>query len=136
MLRQALRQGVGLGLLLLAASAVGCGPRTESGAGGAKPTIQNSGSDTMVNLAQAWAEEYATVEPSVSVEVSGGGSGTGIAALINGTVDIANSSRKMEPDEIAKAKEHSSKEPREYVVGHDALAVYVYKDNPIAEATI
>src|SRR5215475_2687063 len=56
----------------------------------ARPVIQNIGSDTMVNLAQAWAEEYAVVEPAVSVEVSGGGTGTGVAALINGTADIAN----------------------------------------------
>jgi len=136
MSRRALRQPLGLALLLLAASALGCGPRSEPGTGGAKPTIQNSGSDTMVNLAQAWAEEYAKVDPLVSVEVSGGGSGTGIAALINGTVDIVNSSRKMEPEEIAKAKEHTGKEPREHVVGHDALAVYVHKDNPLAEAMI
>jgi len=61
-----------------------------------KTVIQNTGSDTMVNLAQAWAEEYAEVDPMVSVEVSGGGTGTGIAALINGTVDIANCSRRIE----------------------------------------
>src|SRR5262245_59242695 len=57
-----------------------------------RSVIQNIGSDTMVNLAQAWAEEYATVEPAISVEVSGGGTGTGVAALINGTADIANCS--------------------------------------------
>jgi ABC-type phosphate transport system substrate-binding protein len=62
--------------------------------GRARLVIQNIGSDTMVNLAQAWAEEYAAVEPVVSVEVSGGGAGTGVAALINGTADIANCSRQ------------------------------------------
>jgi phosphate transport system substrate-binding protein len=98
--------------------------------------IQNSGSDTMVNLAQAWAEAYAKVDPSVSVEVSGGGSGTGIAALINNTVDIANCSRQMKPEEIEMAKENTGKEPREFVVGYDALAVYVHKDNPLSEITI
>ncbi len=118
------------------AFAFGCGPRSETQTGGAKPTIQNAGSDTMVNLAQAWAEEYAKVDPSVSVEVSGGGSGTGIAALINGTVDVANSSRKLEPDEAAKAEEHTGREPHEYIVGYDALAVYVQKDNPLEEITI
>ena len=71
----------------------GCGQKSEETTSG-KLIIQNMGSDTMVNLAQAWAEEYATIKPSVSVEVSGGGSGTGIAALINGTVDIANCSRR------------------------------------------
>ena len=90
----------------------------------------------MVNLAQAWAEEYANVEPTVSVEVSGGGSGTGIAALIEGTVDIANCSRRFEPQEIEQAKKNTGKEPREFMVGYDALAVYVHKDNPLEEITL
>jgi phosphate transport system substrate-binding protein len=102
----------------------------------ARTIIQNAGSDTMVNLAQAWAEAYSTVDPAVSVEVSGGGSGTGIAALINGTVDIANCSRKMEPAEVEKARQNSGREPEEFTVGHDALAIYVHKDNPLNEITI
>lgn len=101
-----------------------------------KTVIQNSGSDTLVNVAQAWAEEYAKHVPTVSVEVSGGGSGTGIAALINGTVDIANCSRQMEPQEIAKAKANTGKEPKEFLVGHDALAVFVHQDNPIKEISL
>jgi len=101
-----------------------------------KTVIQNTGSDTMVNLAQAWAEEYAAVEPTVSVEVSGGGTGTGIAALINGTVDIANCSRRVEPQEIAQAKKNTGKEPHEYTVGYDALAVYVHRNNPLQEITL
>jgi len=117
---------------------IGCGKKAEDQEtdGADKTVIQNSGSDTMVNLAQAWAEEYAHIEPSVSVEVSGGGSGTGIAALINGTVDIANCSREMEPEEIEKAKQNTGKEPQEFTVGYDALAVYVHKDNPLKEITI
>lgn len=102
----------------------------------AKTVIQNTGSDTMVNLAQAWAEEYATVEPGVSVEVSGGGSGTGIAALIEGNVDLANCSRTVEPQEIAQAKKNTGKEPREFKVGYDALAVYVHKSNPLEQVTL
>ena len=90
----------------------------------------------MVNLAQAWAEAYAEVDPAVSVEVSGGGSGTGVAALINGTVDIANSSRKLEESERAKATQNTGKEPQEYMVGYDALAVFVHKDNPMEEITL
>jgi len=101
-----------------------------------KVVIQNTGSDTMVNLAQAWAEEYATVEPTVSVEVSGGGSGVGIAALIEGAVSIANCSRKFEPQEIEQAKKNTHKEPREFLVAHDALAVYVDKNNPLNEITL
>jgi len=98
--------------------------------------IQNTGSDTMVNLAQAWAEEYAKVDSAVSVEVSGGGSGTGIAALINGTVDIANCSRRFEPREIEQAKRNTGKEPREFMVGYDALAIYVHKGNPLEEIAL
>lgn len=116
---------------------IGCGKKNEDGSTPAeKVSIQNSGSDTIVNLAQAWAEAYAEVDPSVSVEVSGGGSGTGIAALINGTVDIANSSRKLEEGEFAKATQNTGKEPQEFMVGYDALAVYVHKDNPLDEITI
>ena len=60
---------------------------------GDQRSIQNKGSDTLVNVALAWAEAYREIEPDVSIAVTGGGSGTGIAALINGTVDIANASR-------------------------------------------
>jgi len=86
---------IAFGLILF-----GCSKKEGGESTSDKIVIQNQGSDTMVNLAQAWAEEYAMINPGVSVEVSGGGSGTGIAALINGTVDIANTSRKMKPAEI------------------------------------
>ena len=109
--------------------------KTTEGSGG-KTMIQDTGSDTMVNLAQAWAEAYAKVEPTVSVEVSGGGSGTGIAALSSGTVDIANCSRRFEQQEIETAKKNTGKEPREFMVGYDALAVYVSKNNPLNEITL
>jgi phosphate transport system substrate-binding protein len=117
----------------------GCGGGTgESGSTGdaGKFIIQNQGSDTMVNLAQAWAEKYAAINPNVSVEVSGGGSGTGIAALINGTVDIANCSRTMKPEEVERAKQNTGKEPIQYIVGYDALAVYVHQNNPLDEISI
>jgi phosphate transport system substrate-binding protein len=123
-----------LGLAVLTAGAA-CKKKDAPGQGSsaAKATsIQNIGSDTMVNLAQAWAEEYAKVEPGVSVEVSGGGSGVGVAALINGTAEIANSSRKLEPEEEAKAKA-AGHEPKEFLVGYDGLAIYVHKDNPLTE---
>ncbi len=92
--------------------------------------IQNKGSDTLVNVAQAWAEEYNAVNSDVAVAVSGGGSGTGIAAMINGTVDIANASRSMKKKELKKAQE-MGQNPVEHVVGYDALAVFLHKDNPI-----
>ena len=119
----------------------GCGQSPSSGldSGGssaAKATIQNKGSDTMVNLAQAWAEEYKKVAPDVDVEVSGGGSGVGIAALEKGTIDIANASRNMKQEEIETAKKNTGKEPKEFIVGYDALAIYVHKDNPLNEITL
>jgi phosphate transport system substrate-binding protein len=97
--------------------------------------IQNKGSDTMVNLAQAWAEEYHKVYPSVAVAVSGGGSGTGIAALINNTVDIANASRELKAEEKEKIKQGTQKDAVEHVIAYDALAIYVHKDNPMAKIT-
>jgi phosphate transport system substrate-binding protein len=109
---------------------------TQPAAAAAASTIQVKGSDTMVNLAQAWAEEYKKVSPSVNVEVAGGGSGVGIAALIKGTVDIANSSRNMKPQEIDQAKKNTGKDAKELIVGHDALAIYVSKNNPLNEITI
>jgi len=101
----------------------------------ARTVIQNKGSDTLVNVAQAWAEEYQKVKPDVAVAVSGGGSGTGIAAMINGTVDIANASRKMKDKEIKMAKDRGQN-PIEHIVGYDALAVYIHADNPASELSI
>ncbi|MCU7934072.1 MAG: phosphate ABC transporter substrate-binding protein [Candidatus Thiodiazotropha sp. (ex Dulcina madagascariensis)] len=91
--------------------------------------IQNKGSDTLVNVAQAWAEAYRDVDANVAVAVSGGGSGTGIAAMINGTVDIANASRKMKSKEVEMAK-GKGQNPIEHVVGYDALAVFIHNNNP------
>ena len=96
--------------------------------------IQNKGSDTLVNVAQAWAEAYGSVKPSIAVAVTGGGSGTGISALINGTVDIANSSREMRESEI-QAAEARGIHPVEHIVGYDALAIFLHPDNPIDEFT-
>ena len=121
------------GLCLLQA---GCGPSPGGEGTAPKMTIQNKGSDTMVNLAQAWAEEYHKVAPDVEVEVSGGGSGVGIAALEKGTIDIANASRNMKPEEIETAKKNTGKAPKEFIVGYDALAIYVNKDNPLNEITL
>lgn len=105
------------------------------GGGSSRTVIQNKGSDTLVNVAQAWAETYKEVDPTTVVAVTGGGSGTGISAMINGTVDLANSSRKMKDEEIEAARGNGV-EPVEWVVGHDALAVFVHRDNPIEVLTI
>ncbi|NNG13035.1 MAG: PstS family phosphate ABC transporter substrate-binding protein [Halobacteria archaeon] len=101
----------------------------------ARTLIQNKGSDTLVNVAQAWAEAYPEVNPDVAVSVSGGGSGTGIAAMINGTVDIANASRKMKEKEM-KLAQKNGQNPIEHVVGFDALAVFVHKDNPVKSLSL
>ena len=102
---------------------------------GTQRAIQNKGSDTLVNLALAWAEAYQSVAPETTIAVTGGGSGTGIAALINGTVDVANASRKMKEKEIAAA-EANGIQPIEFTVAIDALAVVVHPDNPVSELTI
>jgi phosphate transport system substrate-binding protein len=110
-----------------------------SGQQAAKPAntvIQNKGSDTMVNVAQVWAEEYRKVAPNVEVEVSGGGSGVGLAALLKGAVDIANASRDIKPSESEQAAKNTGKQPVGFTVGFDALAVYVHKDNPLTEITL
>ncbi len=105
------------------------------GGGQDRQVIQNKGSDTLVNVAQAWAEAYQTVDPATVVAVSGGGSGTGIAALINGTVDIANASRAMKDKEVELAKDHGH-DPVQHIVGYDALAVYLHADNPLTDISI
>jgi phosphate transport system substrate-binding protein len=101
----------------------------------ARTVIQNKGSDTLVNVAQAWAEEYQKLDSELAIAVTGGGSGTGIAALINGTVDIANSSREMKAKEIDLARGRGQN-PVEHIVGYDALAVFLHMDNPIDSFSI
>jgi phosphate transport system substrate-binding protein len=97
--------------------------------------IQNKGSDTIVNLALAWAERYQTIKPEVRISVTGGGSGTGLAALINGTVDLANASRAIKPEEIAEAKSKGF-DPVETIVARDAIAVIVNPHNPVQRLTL
>jgi len=125
-------------VILLCISVTACEKKEQDDAisSPGKVTIQNCGSDTMVVLAQAWAEHYAKIKPSVSVEVSGGGSGTGIAALINGTADFANCTRPMTKEEIRMAESNTGKKIQEYLVGYDALAIYIHKDNPLDEISI
>ena len=118
-----------IGALATSAILVACG------GGQDRQVIQNKGSDTLVNVAQAWAEAYQLVDPTTVVAVSGGGSGTGIAALINGTVDIANASRAMKDKEIKLAQD-SGQDPIKHIVGYDALAVYLHADNPLSDISI
>lgn len=126
-------------LAVLAASvilAVSCGT-TPAASTASQPAayIQNKGSDTIVNLALAWAERYQQEQPSVRISVTGGGSGTGIAALLNGTVDIANASRQISPDELKQAQAKGIK-PEEFVIARDAIAVIVNPENPLSRLTL
>src|SRR4051812_5522584 len=98
-------------------------------ANAATNSIQIKGSDTMVNLGQAWAEDYMQQHKDILIAVTGGGSGTGIAALISGTCDIAESSRSMKKEEIDQAKTKGIT-PQEFKVGLDGLAVVVNPGNP------
>jgi phosphate transport system substrate-binding protein len=97
--------------------------------------IENKGSDTIVNLALAWAEAYQNQQPEVRISVTGGGSGTGIAALINGTVDIANASRQIKQEEIDDAKANGV-DPVEFIIARDAIAVIVNAENPVNQLTL
>jgi len=101
----------------------------------AAQTIENKGSDTLVNLALAWAETYMESHPEVRISVTGGGSGTGIAAMINGTVDMANASRAMKQEEISAAQANGI-EPMEHVVAGDAIAIVVHPSNPLDRLTL
>jgi phosphate transport system substrate-binding protein len=122
-------------LLALACSGGGQDQGTASApAGGA--VIRITGSDTMVNLVQAWAENYKKVKPEVGVQVAGGGSGVGIAGLIDGILDLAASSREMEPPEIERATARNKVKPTEFRVALDALSIYTHKNNPLQQISI
>ena len=98
-------------------------------------SIQIKGSDTMVNLGQAWAEEFMAQHPEVSIAVTGGGSGTGIAAIISGTCDIAQSSRDITPEEKEMAEARGA-EIKETMVAYDGIAVIVHPSNPLTQITV
>jgi phosphate transport system substrate-binding protein len=102
----------------------------------AAETITVKGSDTMVILAQRWAEVYMGTHKDVSIQVTGGGSGTGISALINGTTDICNSSRPIKPAERQKLKERYNSLGIEIKAARDGLAIYVHPSSPVQELSI
>ena len=114
---------------------VACSGPTPTGPVTPTISITNVGSDTMVNLALAWAEAYHGLHPEVSISVTGGGSGTGIAALINGSTDIANASREMKAEEFQQAQQQGVTSV-EHVVALDAIAVMVNPNNPIDQLSI
>ncbi|MGE5498684.1 MAG: substrate-binding domain-containing protein, partial [Syntrophothermus sp.] len=94
-------------------------------------TITVKGSDTMVILAQRWAEKYMAEHPGVTVQVTGGGSGVGISALINGTTDICNASRPMKTSEREKLKTRYNSLGVEIKAAKDGLSLYVSQSNPV-----
>ena len=116
--------------LALAALAVSCAQNRRSEA------VTIKGSDTMVILGQRWAESYMKAHPGATIQVTGGGSGTGIAALINGTTDICQASRPMKDDEKAQAAQRNGQPPVETVVARDGLAIYVAESNPVQALTL
>lgn len=130
--------------LTLSLALVACGGREQAASGGDQPQgsapsdnkpLTIKGSDTMVILGQRLAEEYMKANPGTVVQVNGGGSGTGIAALINGTVDLAQSSRPMKGDEKEQAAKSRGAEIVELPVALDALAVFVHSSNPLQTLT-
>ena len=125
---------VSLTLVLVACGSGGPEGDASDGKGGI--SIQNTGSDTMLQVAQAWSEAYGKVNANVSVEVAGGGSGVGIKDLMQGTVDIANCSRKIKPAEFQQAVQNTGKEPKEFIVGFDGIAVYAHPGNPLEDISL
>jgi len=122
-------------LCLSACQQAESGEAGENNAALSQTYIENKGSDTLVNLALAWAEEYQKQYPQIQISVTGGGSGTGFAALINGTIDIANASREIKQEEIETSLA-SGFEPVEHIVANDAIAVIVNPNNPVDELTL
>lgn len=118
---------LGFVILILGFTLVGCG----SG----KRAIQIKGSDTMVNLGQAWAEEFMKEHPNIPIAVTGGGSGTGISALLSQTTDIVQSSRNMEKKEIDVANKKGIV-PTELHVANDGITLIVNPKNPVSNLTV
>lgn len=98
--------------------------------------ITIKGSDTMVILSQQWAEAYMSKHPGSVIQVTGGGSGVGLAALINGSTDIANASRPIKPTEVAKLKGKYKTSGIEIACAKDGLSVFLNKGNKVSELTI
>ena len=117
-------------LFLLFSIFLGCSTNRQK-----KEIIIIKGSDTMINLTRLWAEEYMKINQKVSIQVTGGGSGTGIASLLNGTGDIANISRELKTSELANAKKLNIT-PVKHIVALDAIAIVVNPANKINNLSI
>ena len=129
---QLLKLGAQSALTLgLAFSFTSCG-----GGNDGKTTIDVNGSDTMLQVALAWSEAYQVKHPEVFINVNGEGTGTGVTAMINGTTDFAQASRKFKDKEIKDIVDARGVAPVEHVVGFDGIAVYVHPSNPVKSVTI
>lgn len=131
-----LKKIISLALIVAMASLVlvACGSKEDA----SKPEVSYitiKGSDTMVHLASAWAESYMKSHPNADISVTGGGSGTGIAALLNGTTDICIASRSIKQKEVNLAEEKGL-HPNEIVTSRDGIAVVVNPGNPIETLTV
>jgi phosphate transport system substrate-binding protein len=126
--------GVKATLALVAALAAG--GSFGSGTAFAAGTVTVKGSDTMVVLGQRWAEEYMKKNPKAVIQVTGGGSGTGISALINGTTDVCEASRSMKDTEKKQVQDKAGGPPVEITVAKDGLSVYVNDGNPVTELSM
>lgn len=112
---------------------VSCSRKSNSGAD--NKSIDIKGSDTMVHLVSAWSEQFMKDNAGITATVTGGGSGTGIAALINGTTDICAASREMKPEEVQQAEAKGIK-PVAAKAALDGIAIVVHPSNPINELTM
>jgi phosphate transport system substrate-binding protein len=121
-------------LVLLVFAAAGCSKKDKQTTQN-KKSISIKGSDTMVHLMSTIAEAYMKKNPEAQVSVTGGGSGTGIAALINGTTDVCASSRDMQQKEKDQAKEKNIN-PVEKTIAFDGIAIVVHPENPLKEITL
>lgn len=121
--------------LLASACVKGADPAGSAGTVASPKTVQVIGSDTMVNLVQAWAEAFGPLHPEVELSIRGGGSGTGLAALINKSCDVAMSSRPIGEKETVEAKANGV-DPREWRVALDGLIVIVNPKNPVSRVTL
>jgi phosphate transport system substrate-binding protein len=121
-------------IFMLFVQLTGCS-RREGSTGSEQSFITIKGSDTMVHLASSWAETFMKQNPKIEVSVTGGGSGTGIAALLNGTTDICAASRKIKNKELQLALQKNI-HPHEIAVAKDGIAVVVHPDNPVKELTL
>jgi phosphate transport system substrate-binding protein len=132
MLGGRVRWGFRIAVLLCLAGAIGC----SAGRGRESAMITVKGSDTMVILGQRWAEAYMAAHPGAVVQVTGGGSGTGIAALINGTTDLCMASRTMKDEERQQLQQRYGEPPHEILVARDGLTIYLHESNRVNQLTL